>query len=193
MQSNGCAQGRLGRFLNISYDSNGANLRTRAHFVVMTVPLPRLQGITFEPSLSKAAQQAISDTHYVRAVKVMLQTKSRFWIEHEVDGMLVSELPITNTYFLPPFPNSPKGMIIATYTWETTADVFFRLSQEEKVQLAVDNLTQVFPEMRDEFERGASVEWKEGFCIFTPGQMKKHHDTLRSEVAPNIFLAGEHW
>lgn len=177
----------------VSYDSSGTSLRIRAQFVVMTVPLPHLKNITFEPALNPESQKAISDSHYVRAVKIMLQTKSPFWLEQGVDGMLVSDLPITNTYFAPPFPDSPKGMIIASYVWESGADVFFALSDEDKIKLAVENLTQVFPEMAEQYERGAVVEWKSGFCIFTPGQMKEHHNTLRSEVAPNVFLAGEHW
>ena len=180
-------------FYQVSYDSNGASLRVRAHYVVMTCPLPQLKKIEFDPPLSQPSQKAIKDSHYVRSVKIMLETKSPFWLKHGVDGMLVSDLPITNTYFAPPFPDSPKGMIIASYVWESNADVFFAMSEKEKIATAVENLTQVFPEMKDEYVRGAVVEWKDGFCIFTPGQMKEHHDTLRSEVAANVFLAGEHW
>lgn len=161
-------------------------------YVIVTVPLPQLRHIAFDPPLRGELNNAINDVHYVQAAKIFIQTKSRFWLRHGVDGMLISDLGIQNTYFSPEFSGSSKGLITASYVWEKQAEKLFALSQEEKISLAINELKQVFPEIEDEFERGAAVEWKPGFCIFRPGQAKRYHKVLREEVLPGIYLAGEH-
>jgi len=161
-------------------------------YVIVTVPLPQLGFISFNPPLRDELSDAIDDVHYVQAVKIFLQTKSRFWLRHGVDGMMISDLNIQNTYFSPAFSTSSKGMITASYVWEHQAKKFFALSEDEKVSLAIDEIKEVFPEIEQEFERGAAVEWKKGFCIFCPGQAERYHKTLRDEALPGIFLAGEH-
>ena len=174
-------------------ETAGSSLSHECDFAILTVPLPNLSKITFNPPLSPIVQEAFRDTHYVRAIKIFLQTRTPFWLEQGFDGMLISDLSIKNTYFAPPFPDSKKGLITASYVMESDADVFLDLPDEEKVRRAVDDLTKVFPEeMPEQFERGAAVEWKEGFCIFRPVQMEKYHAILRDEVSPNVFLAGEH-
>ena len=161
-------------------------------FVIVTTPLPRLRSITFDPPLRNELNNAINDVHYVKAAKIFLQTKSRFWLNHGVDGMMISDLTIQNTYFAGEFSKSPKGLIIASYVWENQAEKLFALSDEEKISLAVDELKQVFPEIKDEFERGAVIEWKEGFCIFKPHQETRYRKILREEALPRVYLAGEH-
>ena len=178
---------------NGSSSSKGATLPIyECDFVIVTVPLPQVRSIAFDPPLRDELNDAVNNVHYVQAAKIFLQTKSRFWLSHGVDGMMISDLTIQNTYFSPEFSTSSKGMITASYVWEDKAEKLFALSPEDKVLLAIDELKQVFPEVEEEFERGASVEWKQGFCIFRPGQAKKYHKILREEALPRIFLAGEH-
>ena len=187
---------------SIVQDSNGRYVVTSyqgldcpAHecdYIVVTVPLPQLRSISFDPPLNDELKNAMNDVHYVQAAKIFLQTKSRFWLRHGVDGMMISDLNIQNTYFSPAFPTSSKGIITSSYVWEHQAEKLFALSEEEKVSLAVDEIKKVFPEIEQEFERGAAVEWKKAFCIFRPGQAQRYHKILRDEALPGVFLAGEH-
>ena len=190
-----------------------------ADFVIATAPLPALKHITFSPPLDVDLCTAIKDTHYVKSVKIFLQTKSPFWLEHAVDGMIISDMTgkifelifipvccdsvvvprlisilliVQNTYFVPEELSNGKGLIIASYTWEKQADKLFKLSDEEKVVLALKELSQIFPEIQSEFEQGVVKEWKHGFSIFKPGQQQKFHGLLRDQALDRIFLAGEH-
>ena len=56
--------------------------------------------------------------HYISSSKVFLQCTSRFWERQGVRGMAVSDTPCKNTYFLPAFEGSDKGVILASYVWE---------------------------------------------------------------------------
>lgn len=178
-----------GRYLITSATSSSTY---ECDYVIVTIPLPQLRTISFDPPLRDELRDAIDNVHYVKAAKIFLQTKSRFWLQHGVDGMMISDLTIQNTYFSPAFSSSSKGMITASYVWEHQAEKFFALSEEQKIALAVDELKQAFPEIEQEFERGAAVDFEQGFCIFRPGQATLYHNILREEVAAGVFLAGEH-
>lgn len=60
--------------------------RYSCDFVVVTVPLPAMRNIHFSPPLNRDLQEAINKVHYVKAIKVFLQTKSPFWLRRGVDG-----------------------------------------------------------------------------------------------------------
>ena len=53
---------------------------------------------------------AIDEVHYTSSSKVFLQCSSRFWEARGISGMVVSETLCKNTYFLPPFEGSDKGV-----------------------------------------------------------------------------------
>ena len=106
--------------------------------------------------------------------------------------LIIILLLVQNTYFVPEELSNGKGLIIASYTWEKQADKLFKLSDEEKIALALKELSQIFPEIQSEFEQGAVKEWTNGFSIFKPGQQQKFHGLLRDQALDRIFLAGEH-
>ena len=179
----------------ITYKSSSCSsseLKIECDFVVCSVPLPSLSCITFKPPLRPEIQEAIEKTHYVQATKVIIETASPFWLKHGVDGMIVSDLQVKCTYFARPFENSEKGVILASYVWEEDAEVFLNLSDNEKIDLAVCELSQIFPELKEEFVKGRCVEWKSAFCIFRPGQMEKYQHILTTEISDCVYLAGEH-
>jgi len=173
--------------------SSGNNAETyKADFVIVTAPLPALKHMTFDPPLEDDLCTAIKDTHYVQSVKVFIQTKTPFWLDRGIDGMIISDLTIQNTYFIPEELSNGKGLIIASYTWEKQAAKLFKLSDEEKIDLALEELSHIFPEIHSEFEKGAVKEWKHGFSIFKPGQQQRFHNILRDQALDRVFLAGEH-
>jgi len=163
-----------------------------ADFVIVTAPLPALKHITFDPPLEDDLCTAIKDTHYVQSVKVFIQTKTPFWLDRGIDGMIISDLTVQNTYFIPEELSNGKGLIIASYTWEKQAAKLFELSDEEKIDLALEELSQIFPEIHSEYEKGAVKEWRNGFSIFKPGQQQRFHNILRDQALDRVFLAGEH-
>ena len=179
-----------GKYL-ISRNGNKAETY-KADFVIVTAPLPALKHITFDPPLEDDLCAAITDTHYVQSVKVFIQTKTPFWLDRDIDGMIISDLTVQNTYFIPEELSNGKGLIIASYTWEKQAAKIFELSDEEKINLALEELSQIFPEIHSEYEQGAVKEWKNGFSIFKPGQQQRFHNILRDQALDRVFLAGEH-
>ncbi|CAJ1960396.1 unnamed protein product [Cylindrotheca closterium] len=123
-------------------------------FVVMSAPLPALQSIHFWPPFRVELQEAVMNTHYINAIKIFLVTKSAFWLAHGVNGMVVLDLTVQNTYFVREELTCGKGLIIASYTLENQAEKFFGLSAEEQIQVAVEELKTIFPEMETSFESG---------------------------------------
>ncbi len=163
----------------------------KCDYVVVTVPLPQLGPIIFEPPLCDELKDAIKDVRYVQTSKLFLQTKSQFWLRHGVDGVMISDLTaLQNVHFSPAFSAGSKGMITCSYASKNQAENFFALSEDEKVSFAVEQLKQVFPEVEQEFEQGAVLECKRGYCSFQLWAQKCYR-TLRDEALPGIFLAGD--
>lgn len=71
---------------------NGGTVVHLCDFVILTTPIPALRAISFDPPLSENLQDAIQDVHYVKAIKIFLQTKTPFWLKNEVDGVVISDL-----------------------------------------------------------------------------------------------------
>lgn len=62
--------------------------------------------------------------------------------------MAVSETLCKNTYFLPAFPGSDKGVILASYVWERDADLFLGMTEAERIRRCLDDIALFLPEVR---------------------------------------------
>ena len=169
-------------------------------FVVMTAPLPMCRLMSFDPPLHPDKRAAISEVHYTSACKIFLQCTSRFWEREGVGGMCVSDTALHNTFFLPAFEGSSKGIILASYVWERDAKLLMSLSEEDRVRRAVDDVAKFLPEITKEFEVGVSINWGDpehyvggAFALFEPHQYSRFYHALRtSEYDGKLLFAGEH-
>jgi monoamine oxidase len=90
-----------------------------------------------------------------------------------------------------------RGVILASYTWSEDAQRWGSLSAHDRIEQAIENLALIHPQIRDEFEVGASLMWHDdefaggAFALFDPGQQTLLHDTI---ITPEgrIYFAGEH-
>ena len=169
-------------------------------FVVMTAPLPMCRLMSFDPPLHPDKRAAINEVHYTSACKIFLQCASRFWEREGVEGMCVSDTALHNTYFLPPFEGSNKGIILASYVWERDAKLLMSLTEEDRVRRAVDDIAKFLPQVTEEFEVGVSINWGDpehyvggAFALFEPHQYSRFYHALRtSEYDGKLLFAGEH-
>ena len=169
-------------------------------FVVMTAPLPMCRLMSFDPPLHPDKRAAINEVHYTSACKIFLQCASRFWEREGVEGMCVSDTALHNTYFLPAFEGSSKGVILASYVWERDAKLLMSLSEEDRVRRAVDDIAKFLPQVTQEFEVGVSINWGDpehyvggAFALFEPHQYSRFYHALRtSEYDGKLLFAGEH-
>ncbi|GAA4553516.1 flavin monoamine oxidase family protein [Amycolatopsis samaneae] len=171
-------------------------------YALVTIPLTAQRFCEFTPALSYAKRRAIATVHYDPATKVLLEFGTRFW-EHGPDGFTgggsVSDGPSRLTYFPSHVPDSPGGVVLASYTWSDDALRWDALSEPERYAFALDDLARLFgPVARREFTGvGVTQSWARnryalgGAAILTPGQLHEYHAATRTAEG-RVHFAGEH-
>ncbi|GAP10832.1 monoamine oxidase [Bellilinea caldifistulae] len=167
-------------------------------FAILTLPFPVLRHIEIIPPFSPRKQKAIRQLHYDASAKIFLQFRRRFWEEEGImGGGTVTDLAIRNMYYPQPRKSTPRGVLLASYTWGEDAQRWGSLPPAERLHQALENVTAIHPSAQDEFEVGDSYMWHDdefaggAFALFDPGQQTLLYDHIRHPEG-RIYFAGEH-
>ena len=183
----------------VHYQTRSGRFQACGDYAIITVPFPVLRHVEVLKPFSRLKQRAIRQLHYDASAKIFFQTRSRFW-ETEDDihgGGTVTDLAIRNLYYTDYGKETGRGILLASYTWSEDAQRWGSLLPHERIEQALENAAMIHPQIRDEFETGASHMWHDdpfaggAFALFDPGQQTLLHDEI---VKPEgrIHFAGEH-
>lgn len=187
--------------VRVEYITCGGKQQIFGDEVLVTIPFPQVRKIAVTPDFSPSKQRAINELHYTASTKIFLQCKSRFWERYDPEwrtgGLLMTDLPVRNIYFPGPEQGAGRNVILASYTWEADAQGWATLAPAERVQRAVAAIAEIYPEIVEEVEVGASCDWNDphrhtggAFALYAPGQMALYDDIVKAEG--RIHFAGEH-
>jgi monoamine oxidase len=191
---------------SIEQDSDGVRLHCRigpdrvtfdGDFVICTVPFSVLRPI--EADFSREKERAIRQLNYHASTKILIQVRDRFWEQEDgiVGGATVTDLPIRRMNYPPTDPTTSRGVLLASYTWGQDALQWGAMDSEARVEEALDDVAQIHPRVRMEYEVGTSHAWysdrwaRGAFALFAPEQQTTLQDAiLRTEG--RVYFAGEH-
>jgi monoamine oxidase len=190
--------------IGVSQDERGVKVAFRRHggveamgadHVVCALPCPVIGRMFREARLSDAKQRAIREQNYSRTAKVFLQARTRFWLKEGFSGNATTDLPIER---LTPDPgtNAAERGALTAYPIGSYTALLEAMSEEDRVQAALGQARQIFPEMAEAFEGGVSKCWgldpwqRGSFALHTPGQIG-FIETL-GQPEGRIHFAGEH-
>ena len=192
------------------YSPDESDTDNTGHAVIVTTPVHILRQIDFQnasktPPLPYGFYNAISDIWYGPATKIMLQCKTRFWESEEYDihgGFSRTTLPIGQLHYPsnpkddPAFPDDVKGGILLVYTWKSEALMFGSLKPKIAVEEAVRQITEIHPEMKDEYDNVWAIEpWynepsaQGAYCLLKPTQFRNVNGLMYPWQ--NLYFAGE--
>jgi len=168
-------------------------------YAIVTLPFPVLRHIDVLKPFSPAKQRTVRELHYDAATKVFAQCHRRFWEEDDgiYGGKTVTDLPVRTIYYPEHGRETGRGVLLASYTWSDDAQRWGTLSGDERIVQAVQNVSQIHPQVCNEFEVGVSKVWQDdpyaggAFASYQPGQ----HRLLQEHIAApegRIHFAGEH-
>ena len=183
----------------IHYQTSAGRFKQAADYAIITVPFPVLRHVEVLKPFTRAKQRAIRQLHYDASAKILFQCKRRFWEEDDgiFGGGTITDLPIRNLYYPDHGRETGRGVILASYTWSEDAQRWGSLFHHDRIEQALEDVAQIHPQVRQEFEVGASWMWHDdefaggAFALFDPEQQTHLHQQI---IAPEgrIHFAGEH-
>lgn len=183
----------------IHYQTRAGRFEARGDYAIITVPFPVLRHVEVLKPFSRVKQRAIRQLHYDASAKIFFQTRRRFWETDEgiYGGGTVTDLAIRNLYYTNYGKDTGRGILLASYTWSEDAQRWGSLAPHERIEQALENVAVIHPQIKDEFEAGASHMWHDdpfaggAFALFDPGQqILLHQEIVKPEG--RIHFAGEH-
>ncbi len=163
---------------------------------VIALPLARVAGIRFDPTLSEEKRASMHELGYASVSRAFVQCRRRFWIDEGLSGYAFTDLPITFMWDAAPSHHSGRGLLQCFMTG-ARARRFAGLCDEDRVVSTIENVQRVFPAIRDNFESAVFKCWDEdayspgAFAYFKPGQVSRCLPHLR-RAEDRIHFAGEH-
>ena len=193
------------------FQQDGDGKITRRKFtgnaVIITTPVNILRQLQFKhvkksstPPLPNRFYKAIEDIWSGPSTKIMLQCKTRFWEkEYGIQGGFTkTNLPIGQIHYPsnPGFNTIPvEEGILMCYTWKQEALLFGSLPPKLAILEAVEQLTEIHPEIEKQFDHGAIQAWynepsaQGAYALLKPNQ----YEHVKWLMYPwrNIYIAGE--
>ncbi|KAM4703183.1 L-amino-acid oxidase-like [Rhinophrynus dorsalis] len=183
-------------------DKSSALTTITADYAIITATAKATKRIEFTPPLSHSKNDALSFVHYTSATKVLLICNEIFW---DADGIFGgrSSTDRPSRYIFYPSHNftSGKGVLLASYTLEDDSMFFAALSDEQCVDVILDDLAAIHERPKEELRKACPKavvkKWSQdpfsmgAFAYFTPYQFGDIYDTL-SQSEGRVYFAGEH-
>ena len=167
-----------------------------ADFVVITVPLPVLNKIEFEPELSEWKQRAADNISYGSHTKVLLKYSKRFWVEQGLGGDVLSTLPIGWLWESSEHQAGEGGILVA-YTSGDFARSQDHWNDNDIIDDRITQIDSMYPGSKAYFESGSVFAWdrepntKGGFVAYGPGEITQYWNAFLNPDG-KIYFAGEH-
>ena len=184
------------RRVTATISQDGRRHKIHADCLICTIPFSVLKSIEIGTPFSEGKQRAIRELSYIPVTRVFLQTRSRFWKASGLSGYAATDLPVGTTWDCSEGEPGERALL-ECYTSGNTARSLGALSEPRRIETLLANLETVFPGMREQYERSASMVWdadplaRGAFAWFKTGQMA---DLLPHIAAPEgrVYFAGEH-
>jgi monoamine oxidase len=191
--------------VRIEQDANGVKavfLRAGSHHtmtgdhMICAVPFTVQKNIEISPPFTAGKQRAIEELPYLSASKIFLQSKHRFWRSEGLSGFATTDLPIGQVWDATCSQPGTRG-ILQAFPISLHSRRVTETRESERIRFALEQVTAIFPGMRDDFEGGVSKCWDEdqwargASAFYKPGQMS----SLLPHVARpegRVHFAGEH-
>jgi monoamine oxidase len=185
--------------VTVHYETAAGPARVSGDFAIITIPFAALRHVEILKPFARQKQKAIRQLHYDASAKILFQCRRRFWEDDDgiFGGGTITDLPIRVVFYPDHSRETGRGVILASYTWSEDAQRWGSLSPADRITQALDDMAEIHPQIRTEFEVGTSKMWHDdefaggAFALFDPGQQSLLHEQI---IAPEgrIHFAGEH-
>jgi monoamine oxidase len=196
--------------VSLSISGRNASVDVTFDKVIIAIPPPALRMISNRPAWSGRKELAIRSMHFESLYKMGLRFKTRFWERVGPvpcrGGQSTTDLPIRWIVYPSNGIGDDGPGVLLVYSWMTDADAWSPLTPEERRDLALANLAEVYNgridtkdgsviNVYDLIMATSDAVWSArnstGDAKFLPGQFLSRFEAARQPEG-NIYFAGEH-
>jgi monoamine oxidase len=181
--------------VQVYYLRDGSVGEIEARYVVVAVPCTVLRTLAVTPPWQPARQRAIHGLRYSHVMKVHLQFRRRFWLDHDSSGVM-TDLPLQSAWDSTGAQAGERG-ILTLYKAGRQVVALAALPEAERLARCLAQLEEVYPGCSAEFEVGTAVDWdadpasRGAYSHFAPGELTAFAPWL-ARPEGRIHFAGEH-
>jgi monoamine oxidase len=187
--------------VTVHYRSAAGRGSESGDYAICTLPFSVLREVEVPgEGFSRDKQKAIRELNYNASTKILFQVRRRFWEAEDgiVGGTTSTDLPVRRICY-PSYsdPDDERGVMLASYTWGQDALRWGAMDAESMIEQALEDVAQVHPSIRDEFEVGVVHAWyndpwaRGAFALFEPEQQTRLQASIVSPEG-RVHFAGEH-
>jgi len=185
--------------VTVHFKTEAGRYTERGDYAICAIPFSVLRQVEVLTPFSREKQRAVRQLNYSASTKVLFQVRERVWETDDgiFGGATVTDLPIRRINYPTPDPSTPRGVLLASYTWSQDASRWGAMDEETRQEEALQDVGRIHPRIRDVYEVGASHAWDNdrfangAFALFQPEQQTQlQADIVRPEG--RIHFAGEH-
>jgi monoamine oxidase len=185
--------------VTVHFKTEAGRYTERGDYAICAIPFSVLRQVEVLTPFSREKQRAVRQLNYSASTKVLFQVRERVWETDDgiFGGATVTDLPIRRINYPTPDPSTPRGVLLASYTWSQDAARWGAMDEETRQEEALQDVSRIHPRIRDVYEVGASHAWDNdrfangAFALFQPEQQTQlQADIVRPEG--RIHFAGEH-
>jgi monoamine oxidase len=184
--------------VTVHFKTEAGRFSETADYAICTLPFSVLRQVEVLTPFSREKQKAIRQLNYAASTKILFQVRERIWEREGITGgATCTDLPVRRLNYPTPDPSTPRGVLLASYTWSQDAARWGAMDEETRLEEALADVEQIHPGIRDVYECGASYAWYDdkyangAFALFDPGQQGELHDAITASEG-RIRFAGEH-
>jgi monoamine oxidase len=172
-----------------------------ADYMILTVPFPILRFIKVEPhdTFHHQKWKIIRQLRNMPAIKMGIEFNRRFWEEQGLyGGRTITDLPLRTIHYPSHGFDDRSGVLLASYTMGYDTWIWERMTDEEKIMVALDQLAEIHgQEIKKYYVTGYVQSWAQqpfSAGAFTKLKPYQESELYRWMIAPEgrIHFAGEH-
>ena len=179
------------------FEENGEVHSIRGKHLVIALPFKILREIEIEPAFSTEKMNCISTLGYGHVMKTAMQFRQRFWDQPDSIGQRIfTDTKLRRIYHMSIDQPGPRG-ILMSFTAAEDAEQLGKLAEEERLKIALSEVSKLWPQAPDFWEGGVTKYWNEdpwvkGSYSFTAKGQEQEFLKISSKPEAHVHFAGEH-
>ena len=182
--------------VEVSFEESGKLTAMSADRCVIAMPLTILRKTKITPYFSDEKMHCIRKQSYGEVMKIAMQFKRRIWDEQgSVGQRIFTDTPLRRVYHFSIDQPGPRGILLS-FTSGSSAAKLGNMSEQQRLRVARETATELWPETPYVWESGISKYWNEdpwmqgSYTYVSPGQWD--FIDILAQPEDKVHFAGEH-